>query len=131
MLKTKFCSYNEDPEVLDLCTFLDPRVKAMPYMSLQEKEVLRDLILDLCVKDASSSVSTPLIEPDTMDTAASTKSSGESHQPLAGLLSGMYSSAQQDTSASATASIVEIVSFELRRYMQQPSCNMSVCPLTW
>ena len=108
-MSKKICSCNEDPEVLDLCTFLDPRVKAMPCVSLQEKKALRDLILDLCVKDASSSVSTSLIEPDTMDNTASTKSASELRQPLEGLLGGMYSSAQHDTSASATASIVEIV----------------------
>ena len=117
--------------MLDLCTFLDPRVKAMPCVSLQERKALRDLILDLCVKDALSSVSASLIEQDTMDNTASTKSARDTRQPLAGLLGGMYSSAQQDTSASATDSIVEIVSFELLRYMQQPSCNMSVCSLTW
>ena len=78
-----------------------------------------------------SSVSAPLIEPDTRDNTASTKSASELRQPLAGLLGGMYSSTQHDTSASATDSIVEIVSFELLRYMQQPSCNKSVCSLTW
>ena len=39
------CSYDDDPKVLDLGTFLDPRVKAMPYISLQKKETLRDITL--------------------------------------------------------------------------------------
>lgn len=121
--------------MLDQCTFLDPRVKAMPYISNQEREIIRDKVLDLCVQDVSTSgvnVSvTEIGDGDGSESADKTGGGTESCKPLSSLLGDSYGSNSKQASVLATSSIVDVITFEIRRYLQQPPCNMSVCPLQW
>ena len=109
---------------MDTCTYLDPRVKSLPYLSDTEKQIIHDKVYDICVKSASA-LSEPQTSPVTSLTRPTTR---EKSSGLGFLLKGMYGeSCNKQCQSSVSSEIAE----EMKRYSKAPSLDMEADPLQW
>lgn len=126
------CRYTEGTELLDLCTLLDPRVKNLLYLSTEERIILQDRLLDICVNDCSTQVACKEQE-NLADANTKTSAPTPQHSGLADLLSGLYNDGGDgDASATQTAMVqADAVRFELKQFVKSADANMHTCPLMW
>lgn len=116
-----------DTELLDITTFLDPRVKSLPYLSEIEREMVHDRVLDDCVKMNTSTESDVNIDSETEN--LSTEISVCSKQGLSSLLSMYDCNAEAVNSQSSDLKMK--VTGEINLYKIAPSADMNSCPLAW
>lgn len=124
--------YLHDTEVLDTCSFLDPRVKSLPYLSQEERSIVKDLVIDRCAgaagRFAGPAQSVPAVEVQLPVAAVEVISSA----PLTGLLGAMFSQpANPDPVRNAERAAHDLVVDEVRRYLNTTLCSMSDSPLLW
>lgn len=108
---------------MDVCTFLDPRVKALPYLSPAEREIIIDKVLDYCINDAATLNKEIVAEKRTTDSIKNSK-------PLTSLLSSMYDESAE-RHVSCDTNYRDIVTLEIKQYLSTSSCDMGSCPLKW
>lgn len=120
--------YTTDTEILDICSFLDPRVKSLPYISPEERQIIHDCVIDICV-GAADRPTRPHDEtggnkfPGPKDVVCAA-----ANNSLAGLLSGMF---DDDQSEYVEDTVKDKVSKEISRYLKEIKCEMQQNPLVW
>ena len=119
-----WCKYCTNNELLDTCTYLDPRLKSLPYLSDTEKQISHNKVYDICVKSARA-LSEPQTSPVTSPTLPTTrkKSSG-----LGVLLKGMYG---ESCNKQCQPSVSNEIAEEIKRYSKALSLDMEADPLQW
>lgn len=137
-----FCRYLDKTEILDITTFLDPRVKSMPYLTSTEREIIQDRVFDLYMSEDQSSNQRPAANEDSGSGAASLSAAGSetvntNTKPipiLSGLLSSMYeaeNSSNENRSQASAEALRCAVALELKLYCSAEYAKMDQCPLNW
>ena len=119
-----FCRYQEGKEFLDVCTYLDPRVKSTPYLTSSGKAALHDEVFRRVVKAnidkcGDSSAGTVVTNVDS-------RTSSTSSCVLESLLGSSYTT--DDTCATSRE---DSVLLEIKSYLKEAACPMSESPLVW
>ena len=79
--------------ILDECTYVDPRFKSTPYLSLTEKAALEDRIFNRVLSGHGKEQPETISTPSTSSSATAVDvDSSEKSEPLGKLLGDMYSS---------------------------------------
>lgn len=103
---------------MDICSFLDPRVKSTHYLTQVEKAQLQDRVFQLMADMDRESHDT---DDDVLEVVGETNPC-----PLDELIGAQYSSP-----SAADSDVDNDKMLELRAYMKEPIVNMNVCPMTW
>lgn len=114
----------DDMNLLDACSFLDPRTKSLPYLSDSEKAKIQDQVFSMLLEStAGDSATESHTEPSTqfVDSEPSTSASTRN------LLDDMF---PVDV-APATVNIDQVLNDELKAYVNEPRCPMADSPLLW
>lgn len=119
------CRYIDVADTLDMCTFLDPRVKSMPYLPREERQIIHDMVIDKCMKDAQTSVTS------VTDSAATSTSQTASNNALSGLLCDMFHSDNAIVIPESQSDIRDVIALELKQYLAVTLESMDKCPLAW
>lgn len=126
-----FDRYTEDDLLLDLCTFLDPRVKTAPYLDSDRQEALRSRVLR-CMQTLSrshtSSKPTATQAATDRDSSTDQATNNKSDSTLGGLLGDMFPCPSTSTS---TNDDQEREESEIRQYKNDSLCSMDASPLSW
>lgn len=117
---------DDDDDLLNICTFLDPRVKTLPYLEkpaiMRVHERVSHLMFGLC--------GTSHEEPCSSHSSSSVV--GNSESVLDSLLGDLYSHSAGDAGDGAnTAALQDSIDNELQQYKRQPLSPMSHCPISW
>ena len=109
--------------MLDTCTFLDPRVKAISYLSAAERAKVKDKVF------------LKLTELLSVDKNKSNAESALSEQPgpqqgLTGL-SALLGDSYVEQSRPSSKILEDFVDMELSRYVREANCPMDDNPLMW
>lgn len=116
--------------ILDLCTFLDPRVKALEYLSDEKKTMIKEHLIDICLNYksvAASSRDTDTNSMDTTDNSATDYHSIEKPQSaLGGLLASLYAQPNVNNQDESND-----IAFEVSRYKKSVAAEMHDSPLLW
>jgi len=109
--------YTSDPEheLLDKCSFLDPRVKSLPYLSIAEKSKIQDVVFCEMIKLETKF--------SNINRAASPSPACSSDTVLSQLLGPAYHNRM--------TSLNELVSLELANYVKAEQCSFNDSPLLW
>ena len=116
----------EGTVLLDICTFLDPRVKSAPYLSTSEKAKVQDLVFQEMSKRCSHLELEA--QPNQNQTAKSASSTSPSSSSA---LSAILGAGGHYSSENAVMNNDELYLFELKKYIKEPLCPMSDNPLVW
>ena len=110
---------------MDTCTYLDPRVKSLPYLSDTERQIIHDSAYDLCVKDATAKQS---VQPNSPVKSPAPPITSKNSSGLGSLLKGMYGeSSMQQCQSSINCDIAD----EMKRYNRTSCLDMEADPLEW
>ena len=47
-------TYGNYTDLLDMCAYLDPKTKSMPYLNDEERKNVHKKVFDMCVQDCNS-----------------------------------------------------------------------------
>ena len=110
-----------DTELLDECSFFDPRVKSLVHLSKEKQESVKTRVLAWLQVDEEMShgEQSTSDEPDPMDNVSAQDS---------GLLSSILSGYATTSHVERTRSDVEL---EVQRYLSEKACPMQEYPLLW
>lgn len=109
--------------LLDICTYMDPRVKTAPYLTADSRAKVRDDIArELVALNEQSAASAVQSQPQSNNDACSLPSPSTS--VLSSLLGDSYV-------LNNSLSIDESVEGELSRYSREATCPMESSPLSW
>lgn len=112
--------YLDNQKFLDICTFLDPRVKSLPYLTTAKQKEIHSAVLDEMSKLNPSN----LLESKPAKESADR--SGSYNHPLSTLLGSAYDESSSNSSKSSVEN-----SLELEQYLKDRACVMSGNPLKW
>lgn len=112
-------------ELLDRCSFLDPRVKTLAYLPETERAKVKDDIVRLLV----DVVAREHTETDTVEMSEHTDHTDTHDKPclLGAILGSDYS---QNTSCS-TLNAETVIQSEVNIYVKDSVCSFSCSPLIW
>ena len=117
------CRYLDGKQFLDICSFVDPRVKGTRLLDSEEKAALHDEIyrkLSAIVEKQSTSTSTALANEND-NTVSDTKPSS-----LSSLLGDQY-----DEMAGSSTKDESLIWLEIKNYIREKPCPLNSSPLIW
>lgn len=125
------CRYQLPTEIklMNVCSFLDPRTKSLPYLSELERAVVRDdihAIMDAFIPESKVTLR-PSAESDHNVGADEDSSSPAKSQSL---LFDMFDD-DKDGMDDGECSKDQIIKQELNCYMSDKRCDMNSSPLAW
>lgn len=100
-----------------MCTFMDPRVKGTPYLSITERAALHDKIYSN-ISDMNDKISPA-------DSGPSTSTKQVMVSKLTTLLGDQYNNSEYTTRDES------LVWLEIKNYLREAPCGMADSPLTW
>ena len=126
--------YSNDTDLLDMCAYLDPRTKSMPYLNDEERKNVHKKVFNMCVQDCNSRQ-----VDDRNDTPASPSLSTSSENPTEGMLvsllgdiySGTGNTSANEDQVDDSTNTADIIDFEMKRYNSAASLKMEGNPLQW
>lgn len=113
--------YQTDQEIklLDVCSFLDPRTKSLPYLSATERAAVQDNVYVIISNDTNT-------EEQGVVGDAFSENSGSSSS--VGLLESMF---QDVDPGPNTISTEQSIKREIISYTLEQRCSMQGSPLDW
>ena len=119
------CRYNEGHDILDICSYLDPRVKATPYLTASQRAKVHDAIF--AKLSAHTDISTAANASSRAAAETDVNITSKHRSALSDLLGDSYASG----CSSSQSGHEETITFEVQRYFSEPSCAMTDSPLHW
>ena len=124
-LYSQFCRFKtNDTDLLDECSFTDPRTKALSHLTVDKRERVKQRIISLIHEDDGDSVSE--IVPDPGSSSQGSSADESKHDLLSSLLSDFQPEQPVPTFISRSEAQLEVV-----RYLAEPYCPMKGDPLAW
>lgn len=109
--------------MLDTCTFLDPRVKAIPYLSAAERAKVKDNVF-LKLTELLS------VDKDKSNAESALSEQAGPQQGLTGL-SALLGDSYVEQSGPSSKISEDSINMELSRYVREANCPMDDNPLMW
>ena len=115
-----------DSELLDTCTFLDPRVKALVYLNADQKRMIKNHVCTTIEINYSDSDAVPVFDSSNIQSGSTTTTSASTTTSslLGSILGDSYSTASEPSNSHP-------VEVEVDKYLAEVSCSMDTNPLTW
>ena len=110
-----------DTDLLDECSFVDPRVKSLAYLSSVKRSHVKDRVL-ACLKTEEDDIQTVDQQNETCNMDCDNSST--SPDLLSSLLSDDYTCASNPVDKSCAE-------IEIEKYLAMPPCAMKDNPLSW
>lgn len=126
MLAHLIFRYVNRSEELDLCSFLDPRVKKLVYLSTQERIIIHDKLVDMIANDALM----PHVASERGDFSQPLTSQDKSEPVGLQALLPQYGEADSDRDDNG-GTPYEMALVEVKHYVATKGCDMTKCPLVW
>lgn len=114
------CRYN-DPgvkEFLDICSFLDPRVKSLVYLSAVQCAKVKDDVIRMIVSKSSEDIS-------------SYKSNSAVDSQTQSCLLGSILGDDYSQATSSDFDFERMIQLEVNQYCKDGTCSMDSSPLLW
>lgn len=112
--------YNTNTNILDRCTFFDPRVKSLCYLSAEGKASVHSDVLSMMKVEVDS-----VSEGSAAVLNASTSNNANA-KLLDNLLGSQYQGGHGQSNSAVSAS-----ELELNSYLNRDPCSMQMCPFVW
>lgn len=126
------CRYKRnDTDLLDFCTFLDPRTKSLAHLPETKKKEVQDRVIRELKIDGPDCP-----DPDDVDSSNALNIETEKEgatQNESGLLSSLLSSFHTPSVAAklSYADVAADAHDEIRRYLRESPCELEGDPLDW